>query len=352
MAQTPNFTPDIEAAAERIKIERTRACVEQREWPRLAGSLREDVERVLKFEEDTAKSSVPTGSNTCINASRPYSANVAGIPRCIQRPVELVQPPLAARFETVLDRSGNSLRVRGRARVGSTSWMQPAARRLRLGIGGAQLDDGQLRAARPSGSVRYRRHGLPERSPWHCPTGASRRKVRRQGELGPGSMATPSVAPFKYFDKGSMATIGRTHAVARSAGMSFTGIIAYLMWAFIHVLYLIGWGDRVRHPVVVGPLALVPEEPSAPHHNARSGDQQDRVLHASATSGATRSENGAREPVSTTTSSVRLIMLFKSCCSGAAERGRAVLRVARIGIGSRLCVPVTTACGTGWPAPS
>jgi NADH dehydrogenase len=51
-----------------------------------------------------------------------------------------------------------------------------------------------------------------------------------------------SVAPFKYFDKGSMATIGRTHAVAHSGGMSFTGIVAYFMWAFIHVLYLIGWG--------------------------------------------------------------------------------------------------------------
>ena len=53
-----------------------------------------------------------------------------------------------------------------------------------------------------------------------------------------------SAAPFKYFDKGSMATIGRTHAVASSGGMSFTGIVAYLMWAFIHVLYLIGWGNR------------------------------------------------------------------------------------------------------------
>ena len=26
--------------------------------------------------------------------------------------------------------------------------------------------------------------------------------------------------------------------------MSFTGIVAYLMWVFIHVLYLIGWGNR------------------------------------------------------------------------------------------------------------
>jgi NADH:ubiquinone reductase (H+-translocating) len=54
-----------------------------------------------------------------------------------------------------------------------------------------------------------------------------------------------SVAPFKYFDKGSMATIGRTHAVAHSGGMNFTGFPAYGMWAFIHVLYLIGWGNRL-----------------------------------------------------------------------------------------------------------
>jgi NADH dehydrogenase len=53
-----------------------------------------------------------------------------------------------------------------------------------------------------------------------------------------------SIAPFKYFDHGTMATIGRIHAVARSGGMSFTGIVAYLMWVFIHVLYLIGWGNR------------------------------------------------------------------------------------------------------------
>jgi NADH dehydrogenase len=54
-----------------------------------------------------------------------------------------------------------------------------------------------------------------------------------------------TVAPFKYFDKGSMATIGRTHAVASSGGMKFTGLPAYAMWAFIHVLYLIGWGNRL-----------------------------------------------------------------------------------------------------------
>ena len=108
-----------------------------------------------------------------------------------------------------------------------------------------------------------------------------------------------SVAPFKYFDKGSMATIGRTHAVARSAGMSFTGIIAYLMWAFIHVLYLIGWGNRFGTLYSWGRSLWFPRNRA---HRTITLDQAiDEVgIHASATSGATRSENGAREPSTTT----------------------------------------------------
>jgi NADH dehydrogenase len=53
------------------------------------------------------------------------------------------------------------------------------------------------------------------------------------------------VPPFKYFDKGSMATIGYNSAVAHAFGMRFTGLIGYLMWGFIHLLYLIGWGNRL-----------------------------------------------------------------------------------------------------------
>ncbi len=51
--------------------------------------------------------------------------------------------------------------------------------------------------------------------------------------------------PFKYFDKGSMATIGHKAAVADAFGMKFTGVIGYVMWGFIHCLYLIGWGNRL-----------------------------------------------------------------------------------------------------------
>jgi NADH:ubiquinone reductase (H+-translocating) len=54
-----------------------------------------------------------------------------------------------------------------------------------------------------------------------------------------------AAGPFKYFDKGSMATIGRHSAVADAFGMRFTGRVGYLMWGFIHVLYLIGWSNRI-----------------------------------------------------------------------------------------------------------
>jgi NADH dehydrogenase len=52
-------------------------------------------------------------------------------------------------------------------------------------------------------------------------------------------------APFAYRDKGSMATIGHLSAVADAFGMKFTGSIGYTMWGFVHVLYLVGWGNRV-----------------------------------------------------------------------------------------------------------
>jgi NADH dehydrogenase len=53
------------------------------------------------------------------------------------------------------------------------------------------------------------------------------------------------IGPFKYLDKGSMATIGHTSAVADAFGMKVTGILGYTMWGLIHVLYLIGWGNRL-----------------------------------------------------------------------------------------------------------
>ena len=55
----------------------------------------------------------------------------------------------------------------------------------------------------------------------------------------------PEGKPFHYFDKGSMATIGYRVAVADAFHVKVTGVIAYIMWAAVHVWYLIGWGNRI-----------------------------------------------------------------------------------------------------------
>ncbi len=50
---------------------------------------------------------------------------------------------------------------------------------------------------------------------------------------------------FRYVDKGTMATIGRSKAIADVQGFHFTGFIAWLMWLFLHVLFLIGFRNRI-----------------------------------------------------------------------------------------------------------
>lgn len=51
---------------------------------------------------------------------------------------------------------------------------------------------------------------------------------------------------FHYVDKGNMATIGRAKAIADIRGLKFSGFIAWFMWSFIHILFLIGFRNRFR----------------------------------------------------------------------------------------------------------
>jgi NADH dehydrogenase len=51
---------------------------------------------------------------------------------------------------------------------------------------------------------------------------------------------------FRYVDKGNLATIGRKSAIAEIAGMKLTGPIAWLAWLFIHILFLVGFSNRVQ----------------------------------------------------------------------------------------------------------
>ena len=51
--------------------------------------------------------------------------------------------------------------------------------------------------------------------------------------------------PFKYFDKGSMATVSRYSAVVKMGGIEFHGFIAWVMWLLVHLAFLIGFRNRI-----------------------------------------------------------------------------------------------------------
>jgi NADH dehydrogenase len=50
---------------------------------------------------------------------------------------------------------------------------------------------------------------------------------------------------FKYFDKGTMATIGRSAAVAMVGKVKLSGMMAWLAWLFIHLIFLVGFRNRI-----------------------------------------------------------------------------------------------------------
>lgn len=58
-------------------------------------------------------------------------------------------------------------------------------------------------------------------------------------------LANKERQPFKYFDKGKMATIGRSAAVTEAGSLKLKGFPAWAAWLLIHVIYLVDFQDRV-----------------------------------------------------------------------------------------------------------
>jgi NADH dehydrogenase len=55
----------------------------------------------------------------------------------------------------------------------------------------------------------------------------------------------PAGKPFHYFNKGDMAVIGRAAAVANIFGLQLSGLFAWLIWLFIHLMYIVAFQSRV-----------------------------------------------------------------------------------------------------------
>jgi NADH dehydrogenase len=51
-------------------------------------------------------------------------------------------------------------------------------------------------------------------------------------------------APFWYWDKGDLAIVGRTYALADLRFLRFTGFLAWIVWAAVHIYFLIGFANR------------------------------------------------------------------------------------------------------------
>lgn len=84
--------------------------------------------------------------------------------------------------------------------------------------------------------------------------------------------------PFRYRNKGMLATVGRTAAVADFGKLKLSGVSAWLAWLFIHLLFLVGFRNRLfvllhwtwsfisydrGARLITGPLRRLPEQPRA-----------------------------------------------------------------------------------------
>jgi NADH dehydrogenase len=63
-------------------------------------------------------------------------------------------------------------------------------------------------------------------------------------EISSGSSIPPERKLFRYKDKGNMATIGRRRAVADLGWIKIAGLPAWLLWAFVHVMFLVGFRNK------------------------------------------------------------------------------------------------------------
>jgi len=68
---------------------------------------------------------------------------------------------------------------------------------------------------------------------------------RYAGKLIKARLAGQKLPPFKYFDKGDMAVIGRAAAVANVFGVHVSGFVAWCIWLFIHLIYIVEFQSRI-----------------------------------------------------------------------------------------------------------
>ena len=102
-------------------------------------------------------------------------------------------------------------------------------------------------------------------------------------KLIPARLRGEAVAPFRYFDKGNLAVIGRASAVADIGPFHISGLLAWLTWLFVHLMYLVEFSNRVLVFVQWGFLYLTFNRGArlitgdgSPEYSAEAPQQLDR----------------------------------------------------------------------------
>ncbi|HYG77842.1 MAG TPA: NAD(P)/FAD-dependent oxidoreductase [Planctomycetota bacterium] len=93
------------------------------------------------------------------------------------------------------------------------------------------------------GDLAHFKHGLERPLPGVAPV--AMQQGRYVADLIQARLRGKSLPPFKYRDKGSMATIGRSFGVVDLGWLRFTGFFAWLTWLFVHLMYLVRFENRV-----------------------------------------------------------------------------------------------------------
>jgi NADH dehydrogenase len=79
--------------------------------------------------------------------------------------------------------------------------------------------------------------------PWVCPAAIQEGKFAAKSIIQ--DLRRLPRKKFHYFNKGDLATIGRSRAIADFGRVKFTGRLAWVLWLFVHIMYLVGFRNRL-----------------------------------------------------------------------------------------------------------
>ncbi|GIG36175.1 NAD(P)/FAD-dependent oxidoreductase [Cellulomonas pakistanensis] len=152
---------------------------------------------------------------------------------------------------TVEDGDGNRTRIEAQTKVWAAGVQaSPLGRQLGEATG-AEVDRAGRVRVEPNGSLPGHpevfvvgdmalRPGVPGVAPAAMQTGRyAAQEIARQVH------GQPSAGPFRYKDKGSLATVSRFQAVAKIGPVKTAGFGAWLLWLGVHLFYLVGFKNRI-----------------------------------------------------------------------------------------------------------